>query len=235
MHNSLLPIYFLIDTSSSMESEDKIGSVNEAIRRMLRLCKESQYTRDVALISIIRFNSYAELLLPITELKNCNPPRLKASGSTALGSTFDLLRKRLEIDNSHFSKYFREPIVFLLTDGFPTDDYAEPLAKLKNFHIPFRSVAIGFGADADFSVLREFAGNDTYQMNKMADNDFFSLFSWIGEIVERRANALIHSKTEWTALKGKDILALRGKPKPMQLSHRELLMLPPPPNSLKKV
>ena len=53
------------------------------------------------------------------------------------------------------------PVVILLSDGQPTDDYKESLEALKK--LPwFRKavkIAISIGQDADDDVLLEFAGN----------------------------------------------------------------------------
>ena len=79
---------------------------------------------------------------------------------TELGKAFDLLAAQLSIPP--MPERALPPVIVLLSDGQPTDDYKRSLEKLKK--LPwFRKavkIAISIGQDADDDVLVEFCGNN---------------------------------------------------------------------------
>ena len=84
---------------------------------------------------------------------------LSANGLTELGKAFDLLAAQLSIPP--MPERALPPVIVLLSDGQPTDDYKKSMDKLKK--LPwFRkavTIAISIGQDADDEVLIEFTGN----------------------------------------------------------------------------
>ena len=84
---------------------------------------------------------------------------MEANGLTELGKAFDLLAAQLSIPP--MPERALPPVIVLLSDGQPTDDYKKSMEKLKK--LPwFRKavkIAISIGQDADDEVLIEFAGN----------------------------------------------------------------------------
>lgn len=84
---------------------------------------------------------------------------MDASGLTELGKAFDLLAAQLSIPP--MPERALPPVIVLLSDGQPTDDYKRSMENLKK--LPwFRKavkIAISIGQDADDEVLIEFTGN----------------------------------------------------------------------------
>ena len=84
---------------------------------------------------------------------------MDANGLTELGKAFDLLAAQLSIPP--MPERALPPVIVLLSDGQPTDDYKKSIEKLKK--LPwFRKavkIAISIGQDADDEVLIEFTGN----------------------------------------------------------------------------
>lgn len=84
---------------------------------------------------------------------------MDANGLTELGKAFDLLAAQLSIPP--MPERALPPVIVLLSDGQPTDDYKKSMEKLKK-RPWFRKavkIAISIGQDADDEVLIEFAGN----------------------------------------------------------------------------
>ncbi len=84
---------------------------------------------------------------------------MEANGLTELGKAFDLLAAQLSIPP--MPERALPPVIVLLSDGQPTDDYKKSLDKLKSMPW-FRKavkIAISIGQDADDDVLIEFTGN----------------------------------------------------------------------------
>jgi uncharacterized protein YegL len=87
---------------------------------------------------------------------------LSAEGVTDLGSALKELGDKMS-RNSFLKAPSASvaPVIMLLSDGQPTDDYQSALALLKNNNW-FKSavkVAIAIGGDADQDVLAEFTGD----------------------------------------------------------------------------
>ena len=84
---------------------------------------------------------------------------MEAKGLTELGKAFDVLAAQLSIPPMPARAL--PPVIVLLSDGQPTDDYKKSLDKLKGMPW-FRKavkIAISIGQDADDDVLIEFTGN----------------------------------------------------------------------------
>ena len=129
------PIHFfwVVDCSGSMYGE-KIGIVNNTIQECI---PEMRSAAD----------------------NNPNAQLLIRALLTELGKAFDLLAAQLSIPP--MPERALPPVIVLLSDGQPTDDYKKSMEKLKKL-LWFRKavkIAISIGQDADDEVLIEFTGN----------------------------------------------------------------------------
>ena len=73
-------------------------------------------------------------MVPLTELANFQIPAIEATGTTALGSALSLLANRIEMEVGRTTSEVKgdwKPIVFIMTDGSPTDDWRKGLEQLK--------------------------------------------------------------------------------------------------------
>ena len=144
------PIHFfwVVDCSGSMYG-DKIGIVNNTIQECIPEMRSAADNNPNAqlLIRALQFSSGASWITssPVP-VEDYGWEDMDANGLTELGKAFDLLAA---------------PVIVLLSDGQPTDDYKKSMEKLKK--LPwFRKavkIAISIGQDADDEVLVEFAGN----------------------------------------------------------------------------
>ena len=122
-----LPVYLLLDCSSSMQG-NPIIAVGEGLYMMHNLLMDDPRTVDTAYISVITFASHATQYA-LVGVDQFQPPQLTASGTTAMGDAFRLLADSIEQDltpntGSQHGDY--RPLVFLLTDGEPTDELGRP-------------------------------------------------------------------------------------------------------------
>ncbi|MDE7108445.1 MAG: VWA domain-containing protein, partial [Muribaculaceae bacterium] len=120
-----LPIYFLIDVSESMIGTP-IEQVQEGMRSIIQNLRTDPYALETVFVGIIAFAGKALTLSPLTELYKFYPPTLPIGGGTSLGAGLDALMR--EIDSSVVKTTMEKkgdwkPIVFLFTDGNPTDNY----------------------------------------------------------------------------------------------------------------
>lgn len=157
------PIHFfwVVDCSGSMYGE-KIGIANNTIQECIPEMRNSADNNPNAqlLIRALQFSSGASWITtsPVP-VENYSWEDMEANGLTELGKAFDLLAAQLSIPPMPARAL--PPVIVLLSDGQPTDDYKKSLDKLKGMPW-FRKavkIAISIGQDADDDVLIEFAGN----------------------------------------------------------------------------
>ena len=158
-----LPVYLLLDTSGSMFGEP-IEAVKNGVQVLVSTLRQDPYALETAYLSIITFDSTAQQVVPLTELSTFQQPNIEANGCTALGEALALLAAKVDVEVTKTTAEVKgdwKPLVFIMTDGEPTDDAAEGLEKLKNnnWYKAAIKVAIAIGDDAEKSVLEEFAGN----------------------------------------------------------------------------
>lgn len=181
-----LPVYLLLDCSGSM-SGVKIQQVNTGVQLLYQELNNDPRCADTVYISIIPFASsaYQMDLVPITQFA---PPRLAASGSTALGSALSLLNQSLDNDliaNQPGKKGDYKPMVFLLTDGQPTDTWDQEAARLKSrtTNKAGTIVALAIGHDANVGMLRQITEN-VLKMENVTGDAIRAFFQWVSASVQ---------------------------------------------------
>lgn len=159
----VMPIFFIIDTSGSMEGK-KIGAVNSAIEELipdLRHISETQADSEIKL-GILKFSSGCEWITPtlmsLSAFDDWEP--LDAGGLTDLGAAFTELNAKLSkngfMNRSSASSGYYSPVIILLSDGEPTDDYRSALKVIKEnkWYQSAMKIAIAIGEDANREVLK---------------------------------------------------------------------------------
>jgi uncharacterized protein YegL len=179
-----LPVYLLLDTSGSMT-----GAPIEAVRRGVEQFKlELQgdtFALETVWVGIITFGGRAEFvtkgLVPFSQFE---PPPLNAGGQTPLGQALWLLVESLGKDLRRPAKGGPKgdwrPLIFVLTDGEPTDDWREPREKLlqREKAKVCKAVTVGCGPYINAQNLRDIAIGGTFNMDN-DDASFKALFEWI--------------------------------------------------------
>ncbi|MBM4092526.1 MAG: VWA domain-containing protein [Planctomycetes bacterium] len=154
-----LPVYLLIDCSESMAGP-AIETVYSSVDRMVRDLRASPHSMETVVMSVITFSAEARLVVPLTPIDMFQLPTLSIRPGTSLGRALDLLASCLVRDvvrTTSDRKGDWRPLVFLFTDGQPTDDWRGALDRIKALASPriANIYAIGSGEDADFAVLKE--------------------------------------------------------------------------------
>ncbi|MDR0451105.1 MAG: VWA domain-containing protein [Treponema sp.] len=155
-------LFFLIDTSGSMDGT-KIGAVNTAIREVVPDLQDIGGADIDLKIAVLEFSigcrwQNPQGPVPVEDFFWTN---LSAEGGTDMGAAFRELNEKLS--RKSFLKAPSAsvaPVILLLSDGQPGDDYQSALGVLKNnnWYKSAVKVAIAIGNDADQEVLAEFTG-----------------------------------------------------------------------------
>lgn len=174
-----LPIYLVFDTSGSMSGE-AIAAVNTGLQTLLSALRQDPYALETAYLSLITFDSSARVVTPLTEVAVFQPTQLKASGLTELGAALGLLAERIEADvakNTPTQKGDWRPLVFLMTDGEPTDDWRAGLARLKEVSTGI-VVACAAGPKANTDVLNQIT-EAVVRLDTADSSTFNAFFKWV--------------------------------------------------------
>ncbi|MDE6443169.1 MAG: VWA domain-containing protein [Muribaculaceae bacterium] len=181
-----LPIYFLIDVSESMIGTP-IEQVQEGMRSIIQNLRTDPYALETVFVGIIAFAGKALTLSPLTELYKFYPPTLPIGGGTSLGAGLDALMR--EIDSSVVKTTMEKkgdwkPIVFLFTDGNPTDNYQEAFRRWnKHYRNHANLVAISLGDNVNTLTLAQITEN-VLLLKDTSPESFKQFFKWISDSIK---------------------------------------------------
>ncbi len=175
--------------------------------------RQDPYALETAWLSVIAFDSRARVEVPLTELTSFQPPTLSANGSTCLGSALTLVSECASkelVKTTPTTKGDWKPMVFVMTDGAPTDDWKQGLNR---FRQEKWGIVVGCSIDGgDESVLKEISGS-VVQLNTADSSAIKAFFKWISASVSQGSKSVEQG--------GKEVQGLSE--------------LPPPPPEIKVV
>lgn len=196
-----LPVYLVLDTSGSMSGEP-IESVKNGVQILLSTLRKDPYALETAYLSIITFDSTAQQLVPLTELAGFQMPSIQASGVTCLGDALSLLADKIETEVLKSSAEVKgdwKPLVFLMTDGSPTDDWQRGLARLKQVKTGI-VVACAAGDGADQNVLKQIT-ETVVQLSVADENAIKAFFKWVSASISTGSQKVDLSKKDLDGFK----------------------------------
>lgn len=190
-----LPIYLLLDCSGSMA-----GAPIEAVRRGVELfvqeVQSDPFARETVHVCVITFDSDARMVTNgLAPIEQSQPPQLSASGTTSLGKALRLLQQSLDRDVRPAIKGKEKgdwkPLVFILTDGKPTDDWKTPHQEIRNRQERkvLNVITFGCGPDIDEQTLKEIAIGLTFRMDN-SEASFRTFFQWVSQSVKTVSKAV---------------------------------------------
>jgi len=186
MPRRVCPVIFLLDTSGSMDGKP-IGAVNAAIEGILpELISMNKNNADIEIaVAVLTFDSATKWVTGndgLVDPEKFSWANLDASGVTSMGAAFKDLNNALSVSHGFMKKASGSvaPVLFLLSDGEPNDDYANGLQELKNnnwYKVAVR-VAIGYG-DSNDAILEEFTKNRETVLHTNDPNDLKKLIKFV--------------------------------------------------------
>jgi len=157
-----LVIFFLIDTSGSMKGK-KMGELNTVMEELIPEIRRVGEADTEVKVAVLTFSTDVRWMystpIPIEDFEWA---RLRANGVTSMGAAFKELSLRMSRNSFLNSPSLSfAPVIFLMTDGYPSDDYREGLKELQsNSWYKFGlKAALGIGNEANDDVLAEFTGS----------------------------------------------------------------------------
>lgn len=209
-----LHFFWLTDCSGSMSINGKIQSLNNAIKEAIPEMKNVAEENPNAelLVRALKFSDGAQwhIEAPV-KVQNFAWNDLEADGVTDLGAALSLLAEKLEADE--MPKRGLPPVIVLVSDGQPTDDFETGLENL--LELPWGQkavkIAIAIGDDADMEVLNQFIDNPELEPLKANNSEELTAYiKWASTEVVKSAST--GSSEELS--KESDNVALPEQPQP---------------------
>lgn len=173
----------VLDTSGSMMGEP-IAAVETGVQTLVSALRQDPYALETAYLSIITFDSSAKQVVPLTELTAFQAPSIHANGLTALGDALKLLAKKIDSEVAKTTAEVKgdwKPLVFIMTDGGPTDDWKKGLAELQKRKTGI-VVACAAGQAADTNVLKQIT-ECVVQLDTADSSAIRAFFKWVSASV----------------------------------------------------
>ncbi len=179
-----LPVYLLLDISGSMAGAP-IESVRRAVEQCIKEIQDDTQTQESTYIGVITFGGEATFitkgLLPVTSFL---PPDINAEGQTPFGQALWLLLESLDKDVKKAVKGGEKgdwkPIVFILTDGQPTDEWKPAMDELKQ-RINL-IIAVGCGPSINREIMKQIS-ETSFEMGN-DDASFKKFFKWVTQSIK---------------------------------------------------
>jgi len=163
LSNRPLHFIYICDCSGSMAAQGKMQALNQAIRQslpgMVKVARDNPEAR--VMVRAVSFADKASWhISKPTEVEQLQWVDLQAGGITAMGEALELVASQLS--SPPMEERALPPVLVLISDGQPTDDFDAGLKKL--MHKPWAQkavrLAISVGQDANHEVLQDFIGPD---------------------------------------------------------------------------
>lgn len=185
MSSRVLDFFWIADCSGSMDGE-KIQTLNYAIRQTVPdMRKEADANPNAqVMVRAVKFSDGAAWHIPTaTPVDTFNWVDLTAGGVTGMGAALELVAGELKQLPSETKRL--PPVLALLTDGQPTDDYRRGLDTLMSTPWGKKAVriAIAIGKDADISVLEQFTGNKELVLEAKNPQLLIKFIKWASTVV----------------------------------------------------
>jgi uncharacterized protein YegL len=200
------PVYLLLDTSGSMSGEP-IEAVKNGVQVMISSLRQNPSAMETAFISVITFDSTARQLVPLTDLASFQMPDIRATGTTALGEALSLVSNCIDREVTKTTTEQKgdwKPVVFIMTDGVPTDTWQHGLEDFKKRKISV-TVACAAGMGADTGVLKQITQN-VLRLDTLDSQAIAKFFVWISASI-----GVTSTRIEGT---GKEVAGLDELPPP---------------------
>lgn len=195
-----LPVYLLLDTSGSMYGEP-IEAVKNGVQTLVSSLRQDPYALETAYLSVITFESSAQQITPLTELSAFQQPNLSAGGCTAMGEALALLAQKVDTEvtkTTNDQKGDWRPLVFILTDGEPTDDLNKGLTEFKKRKFGM-VVACAAGMGANTNTLKQITEN-VVRLDTADGESIKQYFKWVSASISTSSKSVEDTGCEATTL-----------------------------------
>lgn len=174
-----LPVYLLLDTSGSMSGEP-IEAVKNGVQIMISSLRQNPQAQETAFISVITFDNNATQIIPLTDLGSFQMKNIHATGTTSLGEALKVVSTCIDNEVAKTTAETKgdwKPLIFIMTDGVPTDNWQSGLVEFKKRKTGV-VVACAAGSGADTNVLKQITDN-VVELATADSQSIGKFFAWV--------------------------------------------------------
>jgi uncharacterized protein YegL len=187
------PLVLVLDCSGSMQDDNKIGLLNDGLKILATELKNDPIAARCGRVLVISFggDNDVELMGDWTDAMDFEPPELRAGGLTPMGAAMRCALDEIESQKSQMRSAgvsYKRPIVMLLSDGEPTDEWQQVAADCKAAESAHKVniMAIGIGNEANRSILGAFSNKGALNLQGLK---FKELFIWLSRSIQAVSRA----------------------------------------------
>ncbi len=187
------PLVLVLDCSGSMLDDNKIGLLNDGLKTLEKELKSDPIAARCGRVLVISFggDNDVELMGDWTDAMDFTPPELKAGGMTPMGAAMRCALDEIESQKSQMRSAgvsYKRPIVMLLSDGEPTDEWQQVAADCKAAEAAHKVnvMAIGIGDQANRDILGAFSNKGALNLKGLK---FKELFIWLSRSIQAVSRA----------------------------------------------
>lgn len=178
-----VPVCLVLDTSGSMTdsigwNRSKIDELNKHYSEFLGFIRKDERARQICDLSVITFGDSVDVVNGYSNIETIKETKFQANGPTPMGKAMKKAYELLELRRSYYKQndiQHYKPIVFLMSDGEPTDDYG-PFAAEFSKKVDEKKVVIipiMIGKDPSIKALKAFSPR--YQPKRITSTDDFTM------------------------------------------------------------
>ena len=198
------PLHFIwiADCSGSMAVDGKIQSLNTAIKEAIPSMQDvaDENPNAQVLVRAVRFSDGAQWhVSQPTDIADFKWEDLTAGGVTAMGRALSIVADQLKIPP--MTDRALPPVLVLISDGQPTDDFTGGLQALMNEPWGRKAVriAIAIGEDADQEVLKRFINNPELRPLQANNPEALTKYiRWVSTAVLKSASSPMSRTTDFS-------------------------------------
>ena len=194
-----IPVILLADTSASMSVDGKHEVMNQAIRDLIKAFSAESWLNAEIHLYVITFGVTAEMHLPLTPVHKIEDFKdFNATGGTPMGAALEITKGLIENKEVITSRAYR-PVIILISDGHPTDDWEDSFRNFCNSERAKKAtrMAMAIGIDANESMMNDFI-NDLEAPLFRANNsqDIIRFFRAVSMSVTSRSRSATPNQIE---------------------------------------
>jgi uncharacterized protein YegL len=198
MHIRRLPVYLVLDCSGSMTGEP-IEACRQGLKALLADLRSDPQALETAYLSVITFSNSAQQVCPLTELTSFTEPDLNAGGVTALGEALNVLERCLDNEvrkSTPTQKGDWKPLIFLMTDGDPTDNWEPAADRIKSKRVG-NMIACAAGPNAKSATLKRIT-ESVVELSNLQPDQLRAFFKWVSASVRTTSQKIATPTAEGT-------------------------------------
>jgi uncharacterized protein YegL len=188
-----LPVYLVLDTSYSMEGE-AIEAVRMGLRALLSDLQGDPHALETCWLSVITFDETAKQLVALTAIDQFNEPDLVVNGRTSLGAGLELMLDCTEKEIRKTTPDIKgdyKPLVFIMTDGYPTDSWEQAADKVKKRRLG-NVIACAAGPDADDKPLKQIT-EVVIRLQDCSAGTLGAFMAWVSDSIKMTSEKIADS------------------------------------------